>query len=370
MKQQLHIIRNGFATFAMFFGAGNILYPLTLGHFAQDMSVFAIWGMLLTAVAIPFTGLVTMTYYDGDYTRFFGRLGRIPGLLLATLIMLLLGPLGSTPRCVALSYSTLNVLFPGLSSVGFCAVACVVLFLCTVRRRRLLDLLGFVLTPLLLATLTFIIYVGLSSEHQAELSTLTASQAFWTGLKEGYLTMDLMAACFFSSVIIAGVHRDLMHEKHPHDKITSYTFKACILGASLLAIVYYCFCLISAQHSAHIEGLNTERMLGGIAVHLLGPYAGIVAAVTISLACLTTAIALISVFAEFVSKTLCRGKVSYRVALLGSILVTFGVSTLELTSILAFLGPVLEVVYPVLILLTLVNLILRKKQPPSQMHKH
>ncbi len=356
MKTFFQTLKTGFATFAMFFGAGNILFPLALGQSVQDKGLYAVTGLLLTAVAIPISGLVAMTWYDGDYRRFFARLGSVPGLLAALIIMLLLGPLGSTPRCIALAYATIKVSHPELSVFWFSVISCIVIYLCTKRRRRIVDLLGTVLTPWLLFVLSIIIIAGVIDAPATSTVDLTATQAFTIGLTEGYYTMDLLAAFFFSSVIIRGVRRDLEGHDDLAVEVRRRTIRAGFIGAALLAFVYVCFAYIAAHHTSHIDGLSPDRLLGGLALHLLGPYAGLVAAITVALACLTTAVALIAVFAEFLSWYVCKEKISYHTALVASLLITFCVSTVELVGIMAFLAPVLEVLYPILIVLTFYNM--------------
>ena len=85
----------GLAIFAMFFGAGNIIFPLALGQYALNQTPWALFGLLLTAVAMPFAGLLAIFRYRGQVRFFFGRFGKIPGLLIATLIIALLGPFGA-----------------------------------------------------------------------------------------------------------------------------------------------------------------------------------------------------------------------------------------------------------------------------------
>src|ERR1700729_2091169 len=107
----------GLAMFSMFFGAGNIIYPLAVGQYAGDKNLFAMMGLILTAAVMPIAGVIAMILFDGDYRKFFGRLGRIPGFLLALTTISLLGPLGSSPRCIALAYTTLKNAFLDMSPV-------------------------------------------------------------------------------------------------------------------------------------------------------------------------------------------------------------------------------------------------------------
>src|ERR1700722_11983722 len=90
----------GLAMFSMFFGAGNVIFPLALGQFAGDKNLYAILGLILTAALIPAAGVFAMILFEGNYKNFFGRLGKVPGFLLAFTTISLLGPLGSTPRCI------------------------------------------------------------------------------------------------------------------------------------------------------------------------------------------------------------------------------------------------------------------------------
>src|SRR5665647_1655937 len=95
------IIATGLAMFSMFFGAGNVVFPLALGQIAQDKNFFAILGMLVTAVGVPFAGLIAMTLFNGDYRKFFARMGAVPGFIVVAIIMGLIGPFGAIPRCIA-----------------------------------------------------------------------------------------------------------------------------------------------------------------------------------------------------------------------------------------------------------------------------
>jgi len=111
-KIQSNTLSTGLAMFSMFFGAGNVVFPLAMGQYAQDKNFFAILGLLITAVGVPFLGLMSMTLFDGDYRKFFGRIGKIPGFIIALAIMALIGPFGAMPRVIALSYSTAKNFFP------------------------------------------------------------------------------------------------------------------------------------------------------------------------------------------------------------------------------------------------------------------
>lgn len=348
--------------FAMFFGAGNVIFPLAVGQFAGDKNFFAIMGLILTAAIMPIAGLIAMLLFDGNYKQFFGRLGRIPGFILALFIITLLGPLGSTPRCIALAYTTLRSTFLEMSPLLFSALACLIIFLFSVKKRHMLTLLGWILTPLLLISLITIILIGVFTTPDIQTVHQSNFTIFWHGLKEGYNTMDLLAAFFFSSTILnilrMSPSKDLSKET---GSSLSIAFKASLIGAFLLATIYIGFSYIASFHASHLILEGKDELLALIILKIAGPYAGILVCTSVALACLTTAIALITAFADFVQKEVFKEKIGYEKILFFSLLITFCVSTFEFTSISAFLGPVLQVCYPGLILLTFLNIAFRLK---------
>lgn len=341
----------GLAVFSMFFGAGNIIFPLALGQYAGDQSGPALFGLILTAVIMPIAGVIAMILFDGNYRQFFGRLGRWPGFLLALIIISLLGPLGSTPRCIALSYTTLHASFLEISPSLFGAVACGVIFLCTIKRERVLALLGLVLTPLLLCSLIAIIAIGLTAPAQMVAAHQEPSSLFLHGLKEGYNTMDLLAAFFFSSAILTILKMRAKEETH-----RLIAMRASLVGAFLLMLVYIGFCYLAAFHGQHLGLAAKDELLSVITMKIAGPQAGLLVCVAIALACLTTAIALIVAFTDFIQKEVFKEKISYQATLAFALLITFFVSTFEFTGISALLSPILQISYPGLIVLTCLNI--------------
>lgn len=350
-------IATGFAMFSMFFGAGNVVYPLEIGQLAQDKNFFAILGFLITGVGVPFMGLVAMTLFNGNYGHFFERMGKTPGFLMTFFIMAIIGPLGATPRTIALSYSTFSFYWPDISLPVFSLIACTVILLFTWKKSKIIDVLGYFLTPLLLLCLVTIIIGGLIFAPSFTSPNLSELQLFMTGLKEGYQTMDLIGAFFFSSIVMACLEKDRTPRDHKNYKeIIFLTLKASVIGATLLSVVYIGFSYVAAGYSAELASIAQDQHIGFLAFKILGPYAGLIAIGAVSLACLTTAIALVAVFAEFLHNDIFKDRLSYFPCLLTTIILTFFVSNLSFQGIMSFLIPILNVLYPVLILLVLINL--------------
>lgn len=342
----------------MFFGAGNLVFPLSLGQYAQDHNLYAILGLLVTAVGVPFLGLIAMTLYDGSYKDFFKRIGAVPGFLVTIVILGLLGPFGAIPRCIAFSYSTVKLYTPEISLPLFSFVSCLIILLFTFRKNNIIDILGKYLTPFLLLSLTIIIVKGMFATTTLPLADHNKFSIFVHGLIEGYQTMDLIGAFFFSGVVLACLKREV-DTSNPANRgvVALQSFKASAIGAFLLSVIYVGFSFVSALHSEHLSGLPADELAGMITMHVLGPYAGIIACMAVALACLTTAIALAAVFADFIKDDVTKGKVSYEAALIGTLIVTFFIAILNFTQIAAFLSPVLQICYPALIVLTVMNIL-------------
>lgn len=351
------MLATGMAMFSMFFGAGNVVFPLSIGQVSQDQNVFAILGLLITAVGVPFLGLIAMSLYDGDYKSFFSRLGTKTGFIVSLLIMGLIGPFGALPRCIALSHATTQFFFPGISIELFSLIAVLIIFALTIKRNNIIDILGYFLTPFLLLMLAIITFKGLLISPGSLESAHDPLKTFITGLAEGYQTMDLPGAFFFSSVVILGLKKDLTaSEQGNHRKILSLFFKSSLIGALLLGMTYVGFSFVSAMHSSELQSVQNDQLIAQIALHVLGPYAGIVACAAVALACLTTAIALAAVTAEFIHVDISNNRISYPIALIATLIVSYFVSTLNFSGIANMVTPALKLLYPSLILLSILNI--------------
>lgn len=348
----------GFAMFSMFFGAGNVVFPLALGQWAEGKTGIAILGLLVTAILVPFTGLLSMATFRGNYHPFLQRIGRVPGMILGVLILSLIGPFGAMPRCIALSYSTLAIYVPTFSQVLFSALSCIVIFICSIKKKFIVDLVGRILTPILIVALLVIIVKGIVDSPGIPESSLTVSKAFFTGLREGYQTMDLLGALFFSGVIVEFVRSHLPEkEKDAFAPMMRLMVKSSLIGALLLGGAYVGFCYVSAAQVESLQGVTQDKVLGRIAQIVLGDYAGVVVCIGVMLTCLTTAIALAAVFSEFIHYDVLKDRVGYSISLLLTLVVTFLISTLEFRGIVKMLAPIIQIAYPGLLVLCVVNVL-------------
>ncbi|MGM0440579.1 MAG: branched-chain amino acid transport system II carrier protein [Chlamydiota bacterium] len=344
----------GLALFSMFFGSGNLIFPLFVGKIANSQYLIATLGFLVTAVLMPFSGVIAMVIYQGDYTKFFGSLGKRLGFFITALLLTVWIPLGSAPRCITLAHASILSYFPKMPSLWvFSVIYCGLVALVLINRQRILDILGYILTPALLVSLAIIIFKGLKvASAPLEGADWQAGDLFLSSMGEGYNTMDLIAAFFFSASII-GILKDSSDESFcPIKK----AFKACMVGVAILGIVYAGLIALAAMQGPNLQGVPKEQLIAHTAKAVLGSRLGVVAAIAVSLACFTTSVAMVVVYTDFLKKELFKHSPSSHKPLIITLVITFGMSILGLKGITSLTAPILQVFYPILIILIAYNI--------------
>lgn len=352
----------GLALFAMFFGSGNLIFPLSVGQLAQNQYGYGMLGFLLTGVLVPFLGVVTMVLFEGDYTKFFGCLGKKLGFLFTFILLTVWIPLGSGPRCITLCYANVKPYLSEPTLWVFSLVYCVLLFLVTYKKNRAFDLLGYVLTPILLTCLGITIFRGVALSPgfpPAELGPLAVMK---DGMLEGYNTMDLIASFFFSSTIIGVLKQTIAEDSRSRSCPLSMALKACFIGILILGSVYIGLIGVAAANASILQGVPKDELLAFLAKTLLGARLRAVATLAIALACMTTSIALVIVYADFVRHKLFSDRISYIQAVVLTIVVSFGMSIFGFQGITNLTQPILAVFYPFLIFLMAVNIAWKWRQ--------
>jgi LIVCS family branched-chain amino acid:cation transporter len=229
----------------------------------------------------------------------------------------------------------------------------------TFNRQKLIGILGKYLTPILLLSLGALIAFGFIQEPSWNMAIISKGDSFLQGLITGYNTMDLIAAFLFSSLVIP--HFQINKTTQNIDKKNWPLFKKMLLSsliaAFLLVITYLGLCLISARHAGSFdETIKAEDILSAIAIKLLGPLGGLIASLTVMTACLTTAITLTSIFSDYLQRDIFKQKISSKASLIITLFIAAIFSNFGFDGIASFLSPLLQIIYPALILLTFLNL--------------
>ncbi len=354
-----NIFTTGFALFSMFFGAGNLIFPLIIGKSTGGNWPYAVLGLCITAVIIPFLGLAGMIFFEADCRKFLDRIGRIPGFLLLLLLQLILGPIGVIPRLFTLMHAILKPYLFEISLPIFCAVVAFIIFLCSLKKQNLISILGIILTPILIASLICLFSSGFFYQSSTPLFEISPLNSFLQGFVGGYNTMDLIAAFLFATVILPHFQNEVKSATHQETRknLLKKVLYSSSIAAILLFLTYIGLCFISCYHAPAQEmAVPSEELLGAIAGKLLGKTGSLIAAITISTACLTTAITLTLIFSEYLRTNLLKERIRPLTSLWITLLLATGFSTLGFKGIASFLEPILEICYPALIVLTILNI--------------
>lgn len=356
MKHPKIVLTAGFAMFSMFFGSGNLVFPLVVGKESLHHFPLAILGFMITAVLVPFLGLVGMVLYDGNYRAYFERLGKIPAFLLIAAILMLIGPFGVAPRCITVAYGGFNLMMPSLSPILFNILFCLAIIAIIWTKSRVVDIIGLVLTPFKLGGIVILIAFGLWFGQSPVEGQLTSAESFTNGLFKGYHTMDLMAAFFFSSTTVYYL-RSHMSVQDDQRTLIRMSVQASLIGALLLSLVYIGFVGLGAQYAPYLQDAQPEQLLVAIGGHALGTFAKPVIAVILAVGCLATAVILSTLFTDFLQQDLSKDRLTRPQAIFITMGITFIVSLLGFSNISSFLGTILEVAYPALLALAIMNII-------------
>lgn len=352
MKERWFVATTGFALFSMFFGSGNLVFPITVGFESGGHYLLAALGILLTGVLVPFLGVLGMILYRGDITQFFNCFGKRGTWLFSFLALALMGPFGVLARCITVVHGALQLLVPNLSLPLTSLLMCGVIYLLTVNKNQIINRLGTFLTPFLLASIAAIAFFGIYYGSMPQDSSETGWNALTNGFFQGYQTMDLLAAFFFSQFIIKYLHTRFTEEK----PMLETFYLSSFLGAGILSLVYLALVTLGWIYSPVLAQVAPQEMLGTIALASLGSMAAPCVCLAVIFACLTTAMVLASLFADFLRQEIAQNKIGNPLALGVTLAIGFVVSTFDFAGIAKFLGPVLEAVYPALIVLTAVNI--------------
>lgn len=360
-----NLIALGFMTFALFLGAGNIIFPPSAGLSAGDNMWPTAVGFLLTAVGLPLLTLVTLARVGGGIQELTAPLGRLPGLVLAVLVYLSIGPLFATPRTAVVSYEVGVVGLVGDSwqtLLVYSLLYFAVVLALALKPGRLVDNIGKLITPVLLLAL---VILGLSAVlfpvgTVGEAMPGYRESPLVEGVLQGYLTMDALGALVFGVVITRAIRDRQVQETHI---VTRYTIIAAIIAAIGLALVYLALFQLGATSSALIEpGANGGQILAAFVQHRFGTAGSLLLAVVITLACLTTAVGLISACGAFFSREF---PFSYAQVVWVFTIFCMAVSNQGLDSLIRISVPVLVGLYPLAIVLVLLGLFLPGWQRPQ-----
>ncbi|GGI42154.1 branched-chain amino acid transport system II carrier protein [Mammaliicoccus stepanovicii] len=353
----------GFMLFAIFFGAGNLIFPPALGLASGQFFWPAIFGFVITGIGLPLVGVIAGSIESKGYRASLSKIHPVFAIILLSAISLTIGPLFAIPRTAATSFEMgITPIFDTTSKGAlfiFTLIYFIIVYYLSFNSSKMVDKVGAILTPLLLISIVILIiktFISLSGNDvvagDPEIYK-AASTSFGKGFVEGYLTMDAIAAIAFSMIVITAIKSKGVTKETGLFKQTIY---AGLIAAIGLGFIYISLGWIGNHMEvspATLKELNANGqnigtyLLTTVSQIAFGEFGKYLVGIIVALACLTTATGLIVSVSEFFHELV--PKISYKWFVTIFTLVSFIISNQGLTTVIQGSLPVLLVLYPIAI---------------------
>lgn len=351
----------GSMLFGLFFGAGNLIFPVHMGQEAGANVWPAIIGFLITGIGLPFLGIIAIGI-SGENGLFdlASRVHKGYGYFFTVALYLVIGPFFAMPRLAATSFEigltpfvaeSQKTLFLAIFSILFFALS----WWFSRNPSKLLDYVGKFLNPLFLALLAILIVMSfvkpIANIHDITVLGKYRDYAFFTGFQNGYNTLDVLASLAFGIIVVNTLKNKGVTKK---STITADTFKSGAVSVLLMGIIYSFLSLMGTMSMGKFDlSENGGIALTQIAHYYLGTGGSIILALIVVVACLKTTIGLTTAFSETFAE-LFPG-LSYSTLIAGVSIIPCIIANVGLTSIISYSTPVLMFLYPLAIILVLLG---------------
>lgn len=359
-KQTLLI---GSLLFGLFFGAGNLIFPVYMGQLAGNNMGIATVGFLITGVTLPILGVVASAISRSESLYEMAKpVSPAYSILFTCALYLTIGPLFAIPRTATVAFEVGLTSFVAADSLQLGLLIFSLLFFAltlyySLKPGRILDWVGkyltlaFVLLLSIIILATFVAPMGQISEFIPQ--GAYQERAFLTGFLEGYHTMDALASLAFAIVIVSNIEK--LGVMNPKRKAVE-TLKAGIICLIAMGAIYAALVYMGASSLGSVsEGANGGIILSLISQHYFGMAGQVLLALIVFVACLKTAIGLITscaqMFSEMFPNSISYNKYAILFTLTSLVIANFGLETIIQLSL-----PVLMFLYPLAIALILLSL--------------
>ncbi|WP_226670859.1 branched-chain amino acid transport system II carrier protein [Metabacillus litoralis] len=365
MNKQLsgkEIIVIGLMLFALFLGAGNMIFPPALGQQAGEQIWLATIGFLITGVGLPFLGIVAIALAGSDIRTIGNKVHPVFGLIFPIILYLTIGPFFGIPRTATVAYEIGITPFLSRELIDsqftlfiYCLIFFVITFWLALNPSKLVDRIGKLLTPALLLILVLLTVKAIFTpmgEFQAPQGDYVDG-AFFKGFLEGYLTLDTLSALVFGIVIVSVIKERGVTKRVDIAKVC---IKAGMIAAIGLIFVYVSLAFIGASSVSSLGYLdNGGAILSGIASSLFGASGKVVLALAITFACLTTSVGLVSACGNYLSNVV--PNLNYKGIIIILSVFSTCVANVGLSQLISVSVPLLFAIYPLAIVLILLSFV-------------
>ena len=379
MKEKLDVRSNlliGSLLFGLFFGAGNLIFPVHLGQLAGENTLSATIGFLLTGVGLPIIGVVASALSRSESLYEMAKpVSKTYGILFTCALYLTIGPLFAIPRTATVAFEVGLTAFVTEANLPLALfVFSLIFFAATLfyalRPGRILDWVGRYLTPAFVGLLSILIIATVVRPMGNPVNYPAlgdyATQPLFTGIIDGYNTMDALASLAFAIIIISNIEK--LGVTDPKRKAIE-TLKSGIVCLVGMGVIYSALAYMGATSLGSVEaGTNGGIILASVSKHYFGLFGQALLAAIVLVACLKTAIGLITACGQMFSEMF-PNSLSYNQYAIAFTFVSFAIANFGLETIIQLSLPVLMFLYPlaiVLIILSLLNPVIKKQKTVYQ----
>lgn len=349
------VLAIGLMLFAMFLGAGNVIFAPMVGQQAGTNTWIAMGGFLITGVGLVLLAILALTRGGGTVEKLASRVSPLFAIVFSVLLFLTLGPIYVIPRTTSVVYEiAVNPLVSeGIHTKGilfvFSAIFIILTILLSWNTTKFVDRLGKIITPifaiLLLAIIVKSIITPMGAIGAPEENYL--SGIFLKGFTEGYYTMDVLAAFVFGGIFIKSIGAlGIKSEK----AVSSLFIKAGIITIIGLVILQVSMAWIGASsveaiglkgNGGEVLAESAQMLFGKIGIYMIGT--------VILLTGITTNVACLAAVSEYFERIV--PAVSYKVWLIIFAMLSLIITNFGLNKILTMASPILLLLYPIAIAL-------------------
>ena len=353
-NERKDLIIVGAALFAMFFGAGNLIFPSALGFHAGDNWIWCTVGFFITGVGLPIAGIIAVAKTEGSFDKFAGKVSPLFAKILGIILILSIGPFLAIPRTGATVYEIgIKPLFSGVNPFLVSVIYFSAALFFVLKPSSIIDKTGKYLTPVLLLIISSIIIKGVVSPMGVPVDTGSVNP-FSKGFIEGYQTMDALASIVLGGLVLISLRAKGYTE--PKDQIRLASLAGFLAGAALLLVYGGLLYLGATGSSLFNTDITKADLITSITNNLFGIFGQTAMCIVVSVACLTTTIGLIAVVGNFFEE-LTGGKLSYTSVVIMTTVFSAVVSVSGIEKIVMFSVPLLVVAYPIVIVLIVLTIV-------------
>lgn len=379
MKERLDFKSNiliGSLLFGLFFGAGNLIFPVYMGQLAGPKTLEATIGFLMTGVGLPLLGVIASALSKSDSLFDMAKpVSKAYSVFFTCMLYLTIGPLFAIPRTASVAFEVgLNPFISkeylklGLFIFSLLFFAITLYF--SLKPARILDWVGKYLTPIFLVLLsvlilaTFLKPMGQASQYEAQGAYV--QKAFFTGLLEGYNTMDALASLAFAIIIISNIEKLAIRDPKKKAIETAKSGLVCVMGMSF---IYASLAYMGATSLGVVgRASNGGQVMSLVSEYYFGNTGKILLAAIVTVACLKTAIGLITSCSQMFSR-LFQKSLSYNQYAAFFTIISFIIANFGLNKIIQLSIPVLMFLYPLAIVLIILSLLFPVLNKAEEVYK-